>query len=83
MNGWLWAATVLVAALAPLLVVAVRRPAIEALVALEVAGVITSVILLLVSEGTNRQPFADLALVLAVVSLAGAMAFVRYFERVG
>jgi multisubunit Na+/H+ antiporter MnhF subunit len=74
---------VLVAALTPLIVVAVRRPPIEGLIALEVAGVIASVILLLVSEGTNRQPFADLALVLAVTSLAGALAFVRYFERVG
>jgi multisubunit Na+/H+ antiporter MnhF subunit len=79
-NGWLWAATVLVAALAPLLVVCVRLPAPEGIVAVEAAGVDAALALLLIAEGTDRQPFADLALVLAVVSFVGSIAYLRFVE---
>lgn len=80
MNGWLWAAAVLVAALVPLVVVCVRLPAPEGLVALEAAGVDAVLALLLISQGTRRQPFGDLALVLAVVSFVGAIAYLRFVE---
>jgi multisubunit Na+/H+ antiporter MnhF subunit len=79
-NGWLWAATVLVAALVPLMWICVRLPAPEGIVAIEAAGVDATLALLLIAEGTNRQPFADLALVLAVVSLVGATAYLRFVE---
>ena len=36
--------------------------------------------LLLVARGTDREPFADLALVLAVVSFVGAIAYLRFVE---
>ena len=36
--------------------------------------------LLLVAQGTGRQPFGDLALVLAVVSFVGAVAYLRFVE---
>jgi multicomponent Na+:H+ antiporter subunit F len=81
-NVWLWAATVLTVPLAALLVVAVRRPVLEGVVALEAAGVDTTLVLLLIAEGTRRQAFADLAIVLAVMSSAGAITFVRFLERV-
>ncbi|QEC48232.1 hypothetical protein FSW04_12095 [Baekduia soli] len=80
MNGWLWAASGLTAALLPLLVVAVRRPALDGLVALEVAGTLSSVALLLLSQGTNRQAFADLAVALGLLSFIGAVAFLRFLE---
>jgi multisubunit Na+/H+ antiporter MnhF subunit len=38
--------------------------------------------LLLLAEGTHSQSFADLALVLAVVSFVGAVAFLHFLERV-
>jgi multicomponent Na+:H+ antiporter subunit F len=53
----------------------------EGLVALELAGVISVLVLLLLAEGFQRQPFVDLALVLAVLSFVGTLAFVRYMER--
>jgi multisubunit Na+/H+ antiporter MnhF subunit len=81
-NGWLWAATILVAALVPLLAVAARRPPLEALVALEVAGTLSSAALLVLAEGANRQAFADLALALGLLSFAGAVTFLRFLERV-
>ena len=80
MNGWLWAAAVLVAALVPLAVLCMRLPAPEGVVALEAAGIDTVLALLLIAEGTGRQPFGDLALVLAVVSFVGAIAYLRFVE---
>lgn len=81
MNVWLWAAAVLTVPLAGLAIVAIRRPALEGVVALEAAGVDATLVLLLVSEGTDRQAFADLAIVLAAMSFAGGLAFVRFLER--
>lgn len=81
MSEWLLAATILLGALAPLGLVAVREGIYEAIVALELGGVIAAVALLVLSEGFQRQPFADLALVLVVLSFVGALAFLRFVER--
>ena len=81
MNEWLWAATVLVVALVPLLAVAVRRPALEGVVALQAAGVDASLVLLLIAQGTDRQSFVDLALVLGIMGFIGTVAFVRLGQR--
>jgi multicomponent Na+:H+ antiporter subunit F len=82
MNGWVLAAIVLVlGGLVPCLVVSFRASEMEGLVALELAGVISVLVLLLLAEGFQRQPFVDLALVLAVLSFVGTLAFVRYMER--
>jgi multisubunit Na+/H+ antiporter MnhF subunit len=81
MNGWLLCAAVLAAALVPLTIAAARRRASDGVVALEVAGLITTAILLLIAEGTDGQSYADLALVLAAVSFIGAIAFLRFLER--
>lgn len=80
MNGWLWAAAVLVAVLVPLAVLCTRLPAPEGVVGLEAAGIDAVLALLLVAQGTNRQPFGDLALVLAVVSFVGSIAYLRFVE---
>jgi multisubunit Na+/H+ antiporter MnhF subunit len=82
MNEWLWAAAVLAAAPAVLLIVAVRNSILDAMVALEVAAADATLALLLVAEGTGRQGFADLALVFGVLSYVGAIAFLRFVERV-
>ena len=82
MNEWILAAIVLVlGGLVPCLVVCVTASAMEGLVALEMAGVIAVLVLLLLAEGFQRQPFVDLALVLAVLSFVGALIFVRFMER--
>jgi multicomponent Na+:H+ antiporter subunit F len=81
MNEWLVAASVLLGLLVVCLAVcAVARP-FDALVALEVASAILSAVLLLLAEGFHRQPFADLALVFAVLSFAGSLTFARMLER--
>lgn len=82
MNEWILAAIVLVlGGIVPCLVVSVRASVMEGLVALEMAGVMAVLVLLLLAEGFQRQPFVDLALVLAVLSFVGALGFVRYMER--
>lgn len=82
MNEWILAAIVLVlGGIFPCLVVSVTASAMEGVVALEMTGVIAVLVLLLLAEGFQRQPFVDLALVLAVLSFVGSLAFVRYMER--
>ena len=80
MNGWLWAATALTAALVPLVVVCARLPAPDGIVALEAAGVDATLALLLISQGTGREPFADLALASAIVTFVGGIAYLRFVE---
>ena len=81
MNVWLWAAAALTVPIAALAIVAVRGPLLEGVVALEAAGLDATLVLLLIAEGTRRQAFADLAIVLAATSFAGGIAFVRFLER--
>ena len=81
MNEWVIGAVVLGFALIPCLAVCLLAPPPDGLVALEVAGVLVSTILMLLSEGFHRQPFIDLAVVLAPMSLVGALAFARVMER--
>jgi multisubunit Na+/H+ antiporter MnhF subunit len=80
-NVWLWAATILTAALIPLAVVAARTPRTGGLVAMTAAGTDTVFVLLLLAEGVHSQSFADLALVLAVMTFIGSVAFIRFLER--
>jgi multicomponent Na+:H+ antiporter subunit F len=81
MNAWLIAATVLLLVLVPCLVVMLRGSIVEALVGLQMAGILETVVLLLLAEGFHRPPFFDLALVLALLSLAGGLVFARMLER--
>jgi multicomponent Na+:H+ antiporter subunit F len=81
MNEWLLGASVLTVALIPCLWVAVRSSFADGLVAVQLAGTLASLALLMLAEGETRQPFSDLALVLAVVSFAGSLLFARFLER--
>jgi multicomponent Na+:H+ antiporter subunit F len=80
-NEWLLAASILLFGLVPCGVVILRGSVIEALVGLQMAGVVQTVVLLLLAEGFHRPPFFDLALVLALLTLAGGLVFARMLER--
>jgi multicomponent Na+:H+ antiporter subunit F len=80
-TGWLIAGAVLLAGAFPLLWVCLRGSILEALVAVELAGTITTLVLLVIAQGTHRQPFFDLALVSALLSFGGGLAFARFLER--
>ncbi|MFZ0044023.1 MAG: monovalent cation/H+ antiporter complex subunit F [Solirubrobacteraceae bacterium] len=81
MNEWEIAAAVLGFALIPCLVVAVFGSPPSGLAALEVAAVLVTTILMLLAEGYRRQPFIDLAVVFAPMSVIGSLTFARLMER--
>lgn len=82
MNAWLWAATVLLVALVPCLMVALRSPApVERLAAFELVGTISTLVLLLLAQGFGRTLFFDLALVLALLSFGGGLVYAHFLER--
>jgi multicomponent Na+:H+ antiporter subunit F len=80
-NVWLIAALALILGLIPIGFVVFREPPMDRLVALELASVISSLVLLLLAQGFHRPPFFDLALALALLSFAGGLVFARFFER--
>jgi multisubunit Na+/H+ antiporter MnhF subunit len=77
-NVWLIAATVLLAGLLPCAWVLLRARLIEALVALELASTIVTVVLLLLAEGFHRSSYFELPLVLAALSFVGTLVFIRF-----
>ena len=81
MNEWEIAAAVLGFALIPCLAMTLLAAPPHGLAALEVASVLLSTILMLLAEGFHRQPFVDLAVVFAPMSLVGSMLFARLMER--
>lgn len=81
MNVWLIAATALLLGLIPCGVVCLRGAPMQRLVALEMAGTLDVLVLLLLAQGFDQPPFYDLALVLALLSFAGGLVFVRFLER--
>jgi multicomponent Na+:H+ antiporter subunit F len=81
-TTWLLGAAVLLAAgLPPCLWVCARAGIVDALVALELASTVTTLVLLALAQGYRRDPFMDLALVSALLSFAGALCFARFLER--
>jgi multisubunit Na+/H+ antiporter MnhF subunit len=81
MNEWEIAAAVLGAAIVPCLAVALSAHVTSALAALELAGTLLASALMALCEGFHRQPFIDLALLFAVMSVIGALTFARLMER--
>jgi multisubunit Na+/H+ antiporter MnhF subunit len=81
MSRWEVIAIVLAGAMVPCLVICVFARATDALAAVEVAGTLVISALMILSEGFHRQPFVDLALVFAFLSVVGALAFARLMER--
>lgn len=81
MNRWELGALIITAALLPCLGVAVFAGIASALAAVEVASVLGVTALMLLSEGFHRQPFIDLAVVLALVATVGSLTFARMMER--
>jgi len=81
MNVWLAAAGAMLLCLIPCGITCLRGAPLDRLVGLEAAGLIASLIFLLLAEGFHRAPFIDLALALALLSFGGGLVFARFFER--
>jgi multicomponent Na+:H+ antiporter subunit F len=81
MTAWHLAAAVLTAALVPCGWVCLRRSFADGLVAVQLAATAASLALLTLAEAEAREPFANLALVLVVLSFAGTLVLLRFLER--
>jgi multisubunit Na+/H+ antiporter MnhF subunit len=81
MNVWLAAAGAMLLCLIPCGIACLRGDPLDRLVGLEAAGLIASLVFLLLAEGFHRAPFTDLALALALLSFGGGLVFARFFER--
>jgi len=80
-NAFLVAATVLLAALAPLLVFASRWRPIDGLVALQAAGALVVFLLLCLSVGLGESFLFDLPVIAVVASWIGCFVFARFLGR--
>lgn len=81
MSEWEIAAAVLGAALLACGALAALGGVATALVALELGGTIATTVLMVLAEALQRQPFIDLAVVLAVLSVLGCMVIARLLEE--
>jgi multisubunit Na+/H+ antiporter MnhF subunit len=81
MSQWLLGAAVLAVLLVPCALICFYAGPLSGLAALQVAGGLTTSILILLTEAFRRQPFIDLALVFAVVVTIGGIVFARILEQ--
>ncbi len=81
MNVWLWGATALLLGLVPCGWLALRASRVDALVALQTAGTVVTLVLLLLAEGFNRAAYTGVALILAFVSFVGILVIARFMGR--
>jgi multisubunit Na+/H+ antiporter MnhF subunit len=81
MSQWLLGAAVLAVCLIPCAAVCFYAGPLSALAAMQVAGALTTAILILLAEAYKRQPFIDLALVFGPLTLVGGIVFARILER--
>jgi len=81
-NVYLLAAIVLLLSLLPCGWVCLRDPApINRLIAFELAAVVDILVFLLLAQGFGRDVYFDLAVALALLSLAGGLVFTHFMER--
>jgi multisubunit Na+/H+ antiporter MnhF subunit len=78
---FLWAGTALLALELPLLLYTSIARRLDALVAVEAAASIFTLALVLFAQGFHRVAYTTLGLVAAVLTFAGSMVFVRFFEK--
>lgn len=80
MSADIAAATALLVGLAACLARASRGSVLVRLVGLQLGGTVTALSLLLLAEGFGRSSYLILALVLALLSFAGLLVFVRFLQ---
>ncbi len=81
MNLWLVAALVLAIAMVPCGLLILRSASLDdAVVALQMAGVVTVLLLVLLAQALSRPSFYDLALALTVLSFPAGMMFAYFLE---
>jgi len=80
-NVFLWAATALIALELPLLGYAAFAPRLSLVAALQAAGAVFTLALIALTQGLHRSAYSILAVVAALLTFAGRMVYVRFFDR--
>jgi multisubunit Na+/H+ antiporter MnhF subunit len=80
-NVWLWGATVLLLGFVPCWWLALRASRVDALVALQTAGTVTTLALVLLAEGFQRSSYMGLAVVLPFAGFVGTLLIARFLGR--
>lgn len=78
MNAWWLGCLVLLASFAACGVAALRGNLSTRLVSMQMAGTLTTAMLLVLAQALRRPSLFDLALVMALLTLPAALVFVRY-----
>ncbi|HET8997941.1 MAG TPA: monovalent cation/H+ antiporter complex subunit F [Acetobacteraceae bacterium] len=81
MNPWLAAVVALLPALAAPLWIALRGSLADRLVAVQLAGTMTTVIMTLMSFAFDQPSWIDLSLTLAFLALPGTLVLAIFVER--
>lgn len=81
MNAYLIAATALIAAIGPCALVCLRAQPLDGLVALELAGALTTLALLCLAEGFHRGTYFTVAVVCALLTWIGGLVIARFLAR--
>ncbi|WP_162604877.1 monovalent cation/H+ antiporter complex subunit F [Geomonas ferrireducens] len=81
MNIWLFCALALLLLMAPCGWLCFRGTIMERFVALQLAQLFAVLAILLLAEGYRRAIYFDLSLVLAVLSFASGLVYLRFLER--
>ena len=81
MNLWLLAGAAVSAAMVPCAFLALRGPAEQRLVGVEMTGLLLTIALVLFTVGFGRLPFIDLAVTAAILSFGSGLVFARFLEK--
>lgn len=81
MNIWELAAQVTMFALLPLAWMCLRGEPRQRLVGFYMAGVVATLLLMMLTMAFQRMPMMDVAITLALMSFGGGIVFAHFFER--
>jgi multicomponent Na+:H+ antiporter subunit F len=81
MNAWLVTAMLLMLLIAPCGFICLTASVMERFAALQMAQLFATLVVLLLAEGFRRVIYFDLALLMAVLSFASGLVYVRFLER--
>jgi len=80
-NAFLIAALALLAGFVPLGAACLLLRPIDGVVAVQLGGATTTLILICLSEGFHRSSYMTVAIVCATMTTAGGLVFARFFGR--
>ncbi len=81
MNIWEVSAQIMMLALAPLVWTAMRGDSRHRLVSFYMAGVVITLLMMLLTMAFNRMPLMDLVIAMALMSFGGGIVFAHFFAR--